>query len=130
MRCPALILLAMGKTYPDQIDLDAVSRQTRLDGPQVRAALWELVDRGLVDVPGSPSWAGLPWSVPRLSEAGMAVAFGLAAADDDAGEVIDRLEAATLRQLNRLGQKTSTRPFRAAPSRGGDPAANCGHCTD
>lgn len=85
----------MGRTYPEPIDLDAVCRHTGFDGARVRRAVWELVDHGLVEVHGSPSWVGLPWSVPRLTEAGMAAAFGLASVEDDARGAIGSLEAAT-----------------------------------
>ena len=112
-RCWTRILQAMGRTYPNPIDLDAVSRHTALDGANVRRELWGLVDHGYVDVQGSPSWAGLPWSVSRLTEAGMAVAFGLASVEDDACGAIALLESATLRELDRQRKRRSSR-FAAA----------------
>jgi predicted ArsR family transcriptional regulator len=99
----------MGRTYPDPIDLDAVCRHTGLEDAKVRRELWGLVDQGYVEVQGSPSWAGLPWSVSRLTEAGMAVAFGLASVEGDARGAIALLEAATLRELDRQRKPQPTR---------------------
>ncbi|MGH8795837.1 MAG: hypothetical protein ACREXI_02165 [Caldimonas sp.] len=113
-RCWTTILQAMGGTYPEPIDLDAVCRHTGIDDAKVRRALWGLVDHGYVEIRGSPSWAGLPWSVSRLTEAGMAVAFGLASIEDDARGVIGLLEAASLRELDRQRKR---RPDRSAIAR-------------
>ncbi len=112
-RCWTRILRAMGRTYPDPIDLDAVCRHTGLDDAKVRRELWGLVDHGYVEVQGSPSWAGLPWSVSRLTEAGMAVAFGLAGVEDDARGAIASLEAATLRELDGQRKPRSIRAMAA-----------------
>lgn len=128
-RCWSRILQAMGRTYPEPIDLDAVSRHTGLSDAKVRRELWGLVDHGYVEVQGSPSWVGLPWSVPRLTEAGLVVAFGLASVEDDALGVIGLLEVATLRELDRLRKRRSNRS--AAPCRAPMPRVDGYplHCT-
>jgi hypothetical protein len=108
-RCWSRILQAMGRTYPEPIDLDAVCRHTGLSDAKVRRELWGLIDHGYVEVQGSPSWAGLPWSAPRLTEAGLAVAFGLASVDDDPLGIIGLLEEAALRELERLRRRRSNR---------------------
>ena len=128
-RCWSRILQAMGRTYPEPIDLDAVCQHSGLSNGKVRCELWGLVDYGYVEVRGSPSWAGLPWSLPRLTEAGLAVAFGLASVEDDPLGVIGLLEAATLRELERLKKRRSNRS--AAACRAPTPQVDVypPHCT-
>jgi predicted ArsR family transcriptional regulator len=108
-RCWTRILRAMRRTCPEPMDLEAVCRHTGLDESKVRRELWGLVDHGYVEVQGSPSWFGLPWSVARLTETGIAVAFGLVSVEDDARGVIALPEAATLRELDRLTKQRSNR---------------------
>ena len=97
-----LILCSMAEMYPEPLDLDSLYRLTGIDDTRARLAMWGLVERGFIDLRGSPSWIGLSWSQPRLSEAGMAVASGLASLHEDSRVVIKRLEAKALSQLDEL----------------------------
>ena len=104
------ILQFMTTMYPEPLDLDALYRSTGIDDTRVRRAMWGLVARGFIDVGGSPSWIGLPWTQPRLSAAGMAVASGVASMHEDALDVIERLEGRTLNQLHALGRSGAAIP--------------------
>ena len=88
------ILQMMGRTYPERPSLDELCSQTGFDTSRTRRAVVALLHRGLVDV-GPPSRSALP----QLTEAGMAVAFGLAPAAS-AGLTLAALEKATVRALN------------------------------
>lgn len=102
------ILKVMGSTYPDSSSLVEVGRQTAFGGTRMRRAVADLVRGGFIEVRPS-SRKGLP----RLTEAGMAVAFGLACADA-ARDKIAALERATLCALD----EQRTRGCRAPPPDG------------
>ena len=88
------ILEMMGRTYPERPTLDELCSQTGFDTGRTRRAVVALLHCGLVDV-RPPSGSGLP----HLTEAGMAVAFGLAPVAT-AGLTLAALEKATVRALN------------------------------
>ena len=66
------------------------------DAPRVREAFGDLVESGFVEIQTSPPEPGSQRMQVRLTEAGMAVAFGLARAADGACAAVQALEAATL----------------------------------
>ena len=94
MRDGTEILKVIGSTYPDSPSLVEISRQTAFGGTRIRRAVADLVRGGFIEVRPS-SRKGLP----RLTETGMAVAFGLARAGA-ARDKIAALERATLRALD------------------------------
>ena len=87
------ILEMMGRTYPERASLDELCSRTGFGTGRTRRAVVALLDWGLVDV-RPPSGSCLP----HLTEAGMAVAFGLAPAAT-AGVTLAALEKATVRAL-------------------------------
>jgi hypothetical protein len=90
------VLEAIAKMYPDPVDLAEACRHSG-EAERMRRAVSHLVGRGLVDASWSPH-RGSPEL--RLTEAGMAVAFGLACAEEDAHEAIAAREEKVLRDLD------------------------------
>ena len=95
------LLHAMGRTYPGRIQIDDLLGHIGLDGARAVQAVRGLLEGGLVTARGSACVGGFPGSELRLTEPGMAVAFGLAGVEDDPRCAIRALEAQTLRQLHR-----------------------------
>ena len=95
------LLHEMGRTYPSRIQIDDLLGHIGLQGVRAVQAVRGIVEGGLVTASGAASLGGMPGSELRLTEPGMAVAFGLAGVEDDPRCAIRALEAQTLRQLHR-----------------------------
>ena len=105
------ILQAIAKTYPGGLDLADASRHCG-DAERTRRAVAQLTERGLVAARPT-SRAGRSSAELHLTEAGMAVAFGVACVDQDAVEAIAARERRLLRELDRL--RASRRPLLLEP---------------
>jgi hypothetical protein len=92
------LLIALGRKYPDEISLDAFASEAGDDRGFASALFDHLAESGLVELHRT---SRPPATRVRLSERGMAVAFGLASAADGARGVIERLEAATVKEIQR-----------------------------
>ena len=95
------LLQRMGRTYPDRVRIDELLEHVGLDGVRAVRAVRGLFEGGLITAHGSVCVGGMPGSELRLTEPGMAVAFGLACVEDDPRGAITALEDQTLRQLHR-----------------------------
>jgi hypothetical protein len=95
------LLHEMGRTYPGRIRIDELLRHVGLDGSRAVQAVRGLFEGGLVTANGAACVGGMPGSELRLTEPGMAVAFGLAGVEGDPRGAIRTLEEQTLRQLLR-----------------------------
>lgn len=95
------LLQGMGRTYPDRVRADEISRHMGIEGVRAVRAVRGLFEGGLVTAHGSPCAEGMLASELTLTEPGMMVAFGLACVEDDPRGAIAALEAETLRQLHR-----------------------------
>lgn len=94
------LLQAMAQAYPDPVDVGLLSMVLGQDAAQLQACVADLVASGLARTRSAsdPGAASLP-DAPCITDKGMAVADGLARDADEAAALLDRLEAATLRQL-------------------------------
>jgi hypothetical protein len=101
------ILEAMGRMYPGVVDLAAACRRCG-DAERMRRAVGQLMERGFVDARLTRR-GGLSSPELRLTEAGMAVAFGLASVDEDASEAIAARELRLLRELERVKASAGAR---------------------
>jgi len=92
------LLIALGRKYPEEISLDGFASEAGDDRVCASALFDQLAERGLVELhrTSRPSATRV-----RLSERGMTVAFGLASAAHGARGVIERLEAATVKEIQR-----------------------------
>ena len=95
------LLQEMGRTYPDRVETDELLGHIGLDGVRALQAIRGLFEGGLITSHGSACIGGMPGSELRLTEPGMAVAFGLACVEADPRGAIAALEEQTLRQLHR-----------------------------
>ena len=96
----ARILHAMAQAYPDPVDLYLLSMVMGCDAAALRVPAAELVEAGLAQAQQVLTEAGeTRLEAPRLTDRGMAVAFGLAASAEEATALLARLEAQTLRAL-------------------------------
>ena len=95
------LLQEMGRTYPSRVQVDELLGHIGLDGVRAVHAVRGLFEGGLVTARGSAWVGGMPGSELRLTEPGMAVAFGLACVEGDPRGAITALEEQTLRQLHR-----------------------------
>jgi hypothetical protein len=94
------ILQAIGTMYPGSVDLAQACRHCG-DAERMRRAVGHLMERGFVDARLTPR-GGLSSPELRLTEAGMAVAFGVASIEEDSCEAIASRERNLLRDLDRL----------------------------
>jgi hypothetical protein len=94
------ILQAIGTKYPSGLDLAEASRHCG-DAERMRRAVEQLTERGFVDARLTPR-GGLSSPELHLTEAGMAVAFGVACVHEGAFEAIATRERRLLRELDRL----------------------------
>jgi hypothetical protein len=93
------VLQAMAQAYPDPVDLGLLSMVLGCDESALQQAMSELVGCGLAQARTVDDVGLGPWQSPAITDKGMAVADGLAASADEAAALLDRLEAAALRQL-------------------------------
>jgi hypothetical protein len=124
------LLRAMGRTYPDSVDLDAVCQRTGFDGSLVRRAVWDLVEHGFLTIHGSPSWAGLPWSQPRLTRAGVAVAMGLGSVEDDPRGATRMFESPTPNEMSEHGIPEQSWQLPLTPEQYFKRGSGCLHAAD
>jgi len=104
------VLQAMAQAYPDPVDLYLLSMVMGCDVACLRAATAKLLRAGLAHA-HVPADGGDPRPAsPRITDRGMAVAVGVAADAAEAGELLDRLEAQTLRSLLSLRVRASRLP--------------------
>lgn len=93
------VLQAMAQAYPDPVDLSLLSMVMGCEASTLQLAATQLLDAGLacgrIVVDGGQERI----DAPRITDRGMAVADGLAATAEEAAALLDRLEAATLREL-------------------------------
>jgi hypothetical protein len=94
------ILQAIGKMYPGYVDLAEACRHCG-DAERMRRAVGQLLERGFVDARLTPR-GGLSSPELHLTEAGMAVAFGVACVEEDARQAIAARERSLLRDLDRV----------------------------
>ena len=99
------LLHEMGRTYPSRIQIDELLGCIGLEGVRAVQAVRGLVEGGLVTAKGSACVGGMLGSELRLTEPGMAVAFGLAGVEGDPRRAIRALEEQTLRQLHRYRER-------------------------
>jgi hypothetical protein len=99
------VLQAMAQAYPDPVDLSLLSMVTGCDAARLQAAAAQLLHAGLARARSVVLAGEEHLEAPCITDKGMAVADGLAADAEEAGALLDRLEAATLREL--LGQRIS-----------------------
>ncbi len=95
------LLQGMGRTYPDPVRTDELSRHLGFEGVRAVRAVRGLFEGGLITPRGLACVEGMPGSELVLTESGMAVALGLADVEDDTRGAIAALEAQALRQLHR-----------------------------
>jgi len=108
------MLMALATHYPGEPTFAALSAATGIDLAQVGAMVDRLAEAGFVELRRSPE--GGRSSRARLTEPGMAVAFGLAQPGDDARRVVEQLDAATLVEIERQRRRRScSRRLAAAP---------------
>ena len=93
------ILQAIGRMYPGDADLSAACRHCG-DAECIRRAVAQLLERGFVDACLAPRGT-LSSPELHLTEAGMAVAFGVACADEDVRQAIAARERRLLHDLDR-----------------------------
>lgn len=93
------VLQAMAQAYPDPVDLSLLSMVMGCDTPVLQAAAAQLVSAGLAHARTVVETGEERLEAPRITDRGMAVADGQAANAEEAGALLDRLEAATLREL-------------------------------
>src|SRR5690349_4797777 len=91
------ILQAFGKMYPEYVDLSEACRHSG-DAERMRRAVGQLMERGFVDARLTRR-GGLSSPELHLTEAGMAVAFGLVRVEEDAHQAIAAREQSLLRDL-------------------------------
>ncbi|HTJ05093.1 MAG TPA: hypothetical protein VL624_07090 [Caldimonas sp.] len=94
------ILQAIGRMYPGCLDLDQACRHCG-DAERMCRTVEQLRERGFVAARPLSS-DGLSAHELRLTEAGMAVAFGLACIEEDASAAIAARERRLLRELDRV----------------------------
>lgn len=105
------VLQAMAQAYPDPVDLGLLSMVMGCETPSLHRAMAALVQAGLVHARSVVDAAGEErLDSPCITDKGMAVADGLAADADEAGALLSRLEAATLRELLALRIRGSRLP--------------------
>jgi hypothetical protein len=95
------LLQEMGRTYPSRIQIDDLLKHIGLEGARAVQAVRGLFEGGLITAKGSACAGGMPGLELRLTEPGMAVAFGLAGVEGDPRRAIRDLEEQTLHQLHR-----------------------------
>ena len=93
------LLQAMAQAYPDPVDLTLLLMVIGDEMPALQAATAELVHHGLAQARTLVESGEERLGSPCITDKGMAVADGLAADTDEAAALLDRLEAATLREL-------------------------------
>lgn len=100
------LLQGMGRTYPDGVRADEISRHIGIDGLRAVRAVRGLFEGGLITAHGTPCVEGMLESEFMLTEPGMVVAFGLVSIEGDPRGAIAALEAHTLRQLHRSRERS------------------------
>jgi hypothetical protein len=108
------MLMALATHYPGEPTFAALGEATDVDFVQASEILDRLAEAGFVELRRSPDDARS--SRARLTEPGMAVAFGLAQPGEDARRVVEKLEAATLVEIERQRRRRSRRRQLAAAS--------------
>jgi hypothetical protein len=93
------VLQAMAQAYPDPVDLGLLSMVLGCEQRLLQAAAGELVGCGLAQARIVSDNGSERWEAPCITDKGMAVADGFAANAEEASALLDRLEAAALRQL-------------------------------
>jgi hypothetical protein len=93
------LLQAMAQAYPDPVDLTLLLMVIGDDMPALQSATADLVCKGLAQARNLVESGEERLGSPCITDKGMAVADGLAADADEAAALLDRLEAATLREL-------------------------------
>jgi len=93
------VLHAMAQAYPDPVDLYLLSMVMGCDVAGLRAATAALLDTGLAHAQLVADGPEAHPEAPRITDRGMAVAYGYANDADEAAALLDRLEARTLRAL-------------------------------
>ena len=93
------ILQAMARAYPDAVDLDLLSMVMGCDAAALHAAARQLVADGLARANEAAGGGPSRLEPPCISDRGMLVADGIARDAADASCLLERVEAAALRQL-------------------------------
>lgn len=93
------VLHAMAKAYPDPVDLTLLSMVLGSDVACLEKAVSDLVAAGLARGRTVVAAGATRLEAPCITDKGMAVADGLAGDAQEAGALLDRLEAEALRQM-------------------------------
>lgn len=93
------VLQAMAQAYPDPVDLSLLSMVMGCDASTLQSAATQLQEAGLASARIVVDGGEERIDAPRITDRGMAVADGLAATAEEAAALLDRVEAATLREL-------------------------------
>jgi hypothetical protein len=92
------VLQAMAQVYPDPVDLALLSMVTGCELGALQAQTARFIRDGLAQAPAAAG-APCPPQSARITDRGMAVAYGLAIDAAHAAVLLARLEAQTLRSL-------------------------------
>lgn len=93
------VLHAMAQAYPDPVDLSLLSMVLGCEQPSLETAMADLVASGLAQAVVVREGGVEHLDAPRITDRGMLVDDGLASDAREAGAVLRKLEADTLRQL-------------------------------
>lgn len=106
----AKLLDRIAQAYPDPLHIDELLGPIGLENGRGERAVRGLFEGGLITARGTPCIDGVPGSELRLTEPGIAVAFGLAGIEDDPRGVITTREAQTVRLLHQAREHRSATP--------------------
>jgi hypothetical protein len=112
------ILQAVAQAYPDAVDPYLLSMVLGCDPASLHASAMQLVESGLAESQVLPDAGDARSEVLTITEQGMAVADGMAADAHRAAVLLERLEAAALRQLLEQRIRANLPPAQAAELRG------------
>jgi DNA-binding MarR family transcriptional regulator len=93
------VLQAMAQAYPDPVDSYLLSMVLGCEASSLHATTSRLVDEGLAESHPPADPGDTRGETLTITDKGMAIADGLAADAADATALLERLEAAALRQL-------------------------------
>jgi len=93
------VLQAMAQAYPDPVDSYLLSMVLSCEASSLHATTARLVDEGLAESHPPREPGDTHADTLTITDKGMAVADGMAANAEEATALLERLEAATLRQL-------------------------------
>jgi len=93
------VLQAMAQAYPGPVDAYLLSMVLGCDAASLQGTTSRLVEQGLAESHLSYEPGEAHTETLTITDKGMAVADGMAANAEEASALLDRLEAATLRQL-------------------------------